>query len=53
MLIQPPMSAPIRRCALVFVLVFSFSAIAAARSLAAPIATGINATTSGDAAAVN
>jgi len=49
MLNQPPMSAAIRRCALVFLLALSLSAVAAARSLTGPIATDINATTSGDA----
>src|SRR5687767_8800754 len=46
MLIQAPMTAPIRRCALVFLLVFSVSAVAAG-SFAAPITTDIDATTSG------
>ena len=51
MLNQPPLLKAIRRCALVFLLVHSLGAIATAGSLSGPIATGINATISGDAGA--
>src|SRR5688500_18027638 len=47
MLIQAPMSAPIWRCALAFILVCSCSSVAAPGSFALPTATAIDATMSG------